>query len=164
MNKEELERDLELRKGRETFYAELLANEQAAVADTEDKLAEAEKPELEHGDYGIDGDNDSFVVVEQATLYGTPKAFFESRAGQIHADKTMSPDFRIGNIFRDLEALAAPLKAFMVGVGCFSYDPNRSLEKPFRFIGYDKTLDEFREISMKIRRLIHTAERQNENT
>ena len=67
------------------------------------QLAEAEKPELRHGDYGIYDNNKSFVVVEQTTLHGTPKAFYEDQSGLIHANKKISPHFRLGNIFDDIE-------------------------------------------------------------
>ena len=58
----------------------------------------AEKPELGHGDFGVDGE--PYVVVSQSTLPGSPKAIFASSMGLIKADENMSPDTRFGNIFK----------------------------------------------------------------
>ena len=96
MNKEELEHKLEQAK---TNSFEI--NKQ--VQQLEKQLRDVEKPKLRHGDFGIDTDDEkgcgSFIVMEQSTLFGTPKAFFENQMGRINADESMSSDLRLGNIF-----------------------------------------------------------------
>ncbi len=131
------------------------------VATLKAQLAEAETPELGHGDYGIDDDNRSFVVVEQASLFGSPKAFFESQMGQIRADEAMSPDFRIGNIYKYLKALAEPLKEFEYGdiTGRISVDEKRP--DGVCIGGFWHTIKTAKILSMKIQRLIFTAEQES---
>ena len=80
------------------------------------KIAEAEKPKLGHGDFGIDTDDEigcgAFIVIEQASLVGTPKAFFENQSGLMHADEKMSSDLRFGNIFRLMEGWDKPFSRY----------------------------------------------------
>ncbi len=126
-------------------------------ADLEAQLAEAENTGLRHGDYGVDGDNDSFIVVEQSTLYGTPKAFFESQRGQVHADKKMSPDFRIANIFREIKELAKPLTCFNVDGREYKFDLGSDCT-PIKIAGIWHSLPNAKEISTDLQRLIFTYE------
>ena len=65
---------------------------------------EAEKPKLRHGDFGEikwpgTDSIDHFAIMEQATLPGSPKAFFADQGGQQKADSCMPDAIIFGNIF-----------------------------------------------------------------
>ncbi len=98
MNKEEIQAELKRARAAETTIKN-------NIIELLEQLVEAENPKLGHGDFGIDTDNGShpFIVMEQSTLYGTPKAFYENQMGLINADKALSSDLRLGNIFDLLE-------------------------------------------------------------
>ena len=161
MNQEEIKTDIETEK----LYLEDCETTVKVVrehlAALEAKLAEAEKPELRHGDYGIDEDNGSFVVVDQSGLFGTPKAFFENGSGMVEADKNMSSDLRLGNIYKCIAALKEPLKEFRVcnlnikvnGCG------NIQLESDDKRILYI-TSGQWHEFLAKFQRLVFTAEQE----
>jgi len=79
------------------------------------QIAEAENPKLRHGDYGIDETNERFVVAEQSTLVGSPKAFYADQGGQRRADEHIPSKYRLGNIFDDLKALQEEVTEFDLG-------------------------------------------------
>ena len=77
------------------------------------QLAEAEKPELRHWDLGIDDEGRGFVVLSQATLPGSPEAFFSDGCGLVNVGERMSPATRVGTlkkVFDDLKAMAEDLE------------------------------------------------------
>ncbi len=81
----------------------------------EAERAEAEKPELRHGDYGYDADSgDSFIVIEQSGLFGSPKAFYANQSGQVNVNESTVTRVHPGNIFADLKAIAEPLTEFPI--------------------------------------------------
>ena len=84
------------------------------LLDLQAQLAESdEKPKpLEHGVCAVSSVGEPFVVIEQTTLSGSPKAFYGDQGGTINADKAIK-DFTIliPNIFDDLAALK-PIKEF----------------------------------------------------
>jgi len=94
-----------------------------ALQDTDSKsqLEEAEKPELRHGVCAIASGakgkfGSPFIVIEQSSLAGSPKAFYGDTSGQCEADKRIE-DYKIliPDIFDDLKAISEPLKEFKVG-------------------------------------------------
>jgi hypothetical protein len=92
MNKlEEIKYKIKVHEGAVALSTDILISLRA-------ELTEAEKPKLRHGDFGFCWDN-TFVVVEQDTLQGTPKAFFADQSGQLEADENMPEAVIFGNIF-----------------------------------------------------------------
>ena len=84
----------------------------------EAELAEAEKPELRHGDYGHDeGSGDGFIVIEQSGLFGSPKGFYANQNGQVLINESTVARVRTGNIFDDLKAIAEPLEGYIFYLG-----------------------------------------------
>ena len=79
------------------------------------KPTEPEKPELRHGVCAI-AETDPFVIIEQATLPGSPKAFYGDKGGLMAADENIRDyTILIPDLFADLKALAEPLEEFKVG-------------------------------------------------
>ena len=100
----------------------LRADETAAdeeLATLKSELAEAKKPELRHGDYGL-GTNwgadsiDAFVYTDQSRTdkLEQEKAYYANRMGQINVDHAKHSV--LGNIFDDLKAVTEPLTGFEV--------------------------------------------------
>ncbi len=85
-----------------------------AVAKLELDLAEGEKPELRHGDYGICKSNRHMCLYvrrkNQMELFG------ETKGSGYPQDTPLSDHLMLGNIFDDLKELSKPLQWF--GVGC----------------------------------------------
>jgi hypothetical protein len=86
---------------------ESIMQTQESIDNLKAKLAD--KPKLRHGDYGIwkwDAiNNDLFVIMEQGTLEGSPKAFFADGGGQVNANEYFN-GIKLGNIFDDLAAMS----------------------------------------------------------
>ena len=81
----------------------------------EKELAEPEKPTLRRGDYGEaerDIGDTGFVVMEQSTLPGSPKAFYGDGAGQVNVNDCVQKHVRFGNIFDEIKALAEDVERF----------------------------------------------------
>ena len=125
----------------------------------ETQLAEAEEPKLRHGAYGISADGKGFIIIEQSTLIGSPKAFFGDMSGLMEADQRMLGYLRVGDFFKELEALSEPLTEFELDAtfisGCLERSGTISLvdrgEKSS--LPYAKV----RELIVYLRRLLHTA-------
>ena len=129
MNQDEIKKEIATKSA---FYGAALLgfakDYNAEITELESHLAEAEKPKLKHGDYGHDEDGgDRFVVIEQSTLFGSPKAFYANQNGQVDVNESTVSRIRLGNIFDDLKALAEPLKEFEYGdiTGRISVDETR---------------------------------------
>ncbi len=141
----------------------------------EAERAEAQRPELRRGDYGFaerqQHEDGTFVVADQSTLQGSPKAFYGDGAGQIDVNDCGRRHVRIGNIYDDLEKMAEDLDRFdMAGSGCTSpseihaqlEDRNGGIASictggPWCWL----TLDELNELILNLRRLQATQERKN---
>ncbi len=114
MNEQEIKHKLEQARNDRAITIDTLNDE---ISDLEDQLAEAEKPKLRHGVCAVANDGHPFVVIEQASLAGSPKAFYGDQSGQVEADKRIkNPTILIPNIFADLAALSEPLEEFEIGV------------------------------------------------
>ncbi len=123
-------------------------------------LAEAEKPEWKDGDYGLaiqkrgaDSGVRSFIFVGGSIYYNTRTYDEES----VLSDRNYYDYVRLGNIFDDLKELLKPLYYFKADVHEYKFEPNFA-QVPIQIAGNWCTLEEAKEICMKIRRLLHTAE------
>lgn len=105
MNKKEIQNKLDQANyDRDTLTENIL--------ELQKQLAKAEKPKLRHGDFGVE--THPFVVIEQASLYGSPKAFYSDQSGQIEANKNMSYSLCLGNIFDLLKKWNEDLEEFEI--------------------------------------------------
>lgn len=128
------------------------------AAGMEAQLAGAEKPNLGHGDYGK-YDGKWFIVIEQETLPGSPKAFFDDTGGLINADRQISVDLRDGNFFRELTAMAEPLEEFVERGFNHHIHHSDKLHGSIMIRGNCYSIEQLEEYIMKLRRMAATAER-----
>jgi len=128
----------------------------------EAQLAEAEKPELRHGDYGYCGEPSPATMYfvnynhpEEVRPFGISDV-----GGQMHIDDSQNEFSAVGNIFDDLKALAGPLKDFEYGdiTGKISGDDTRPSSVCIG--GFWHTIKTAKKLSMYIQRLIFTAEQE----
>ncbi len=146
----------------------------ALMADIEKEYAksqraEAEKPELRHGDYGIwcfqGGDPVFAIYIDHLMTKDT--MFYDGKLSAPYASKELargadedgkSTTFvKLGNIFDDLKALSEPLLSFQADVHTYSFDWLNLPQTPIQVAGNWHTEKEAEEISMKIQRVIYTA-------
>lgn len=156
MNTEELRKDLERRRTRKALYAELQDEETQAIAKVEAQLAEAEKPELRHGDYGIRNHTEFWICINGRVYWNNGQLSSLSDARFIES--------RLGNIFDDLKALAKPLKEFKVNNGPYETVTIMLGAGMLRFNDADGCIlikeSEIPEFIRNLRRLIFTAEKE----
>ena len=128
----------------------------ALMADVEKELAEAEKPELRHGDWWIkEGVGINIFLKEHV---GARREFVATKdfvLTNIGSDYNGEPI--LGNIFDDLKALSEPLLSFQADVHTYSFDFINLPQTPIQIAGNWHTLKEAKEICMKIQRVIYTA-------
>ena len=122
MDKEALRNELEIRRSIKADTARFQDMQTQAIARIEAQLAEAEKPELRHGDYGLDKDG-FFFLREDGSLW-TKYYELGNKTISRSLNKTGNASQRrvwasqiLGNTFRDLKARQEPLKAFEIDNG-----------------------------------------------
>ncbi len=136
--------------------------------------AKPEKLELQHGDYGIDHVGDFCMTVQSHNGVGVKGPL--RRVGTTYAYET-DADFKawtvktkFGNIFTEIEEMAKPLERFKFEPKDKKHDAQPVTVK--RVIiddslcvvfgdhdwGTHMDIDEAKDFSMKLRRIIHTAE------
>ncbi len=130
----------------------------------EAELAEAEKPQLRHWDFGYDEDSgDEFIVIEQSGLFGSPKAFYADQKGQVHVNESTGVRVRLGNlkeVFDRRKAIAEPLDKFATDVHSYAIDSDNFPDAPIRMAGNHHSVPEVEEHILKLRRLVYTAKGQ----
>ena len=87
----------------------------ACVDLLEAQVAEVKKPELRHGDYGLDAGGDACVACKtyrEGRIIGTSGSFVHNDAEP--ESKNFKPETILGNIFDDLKASLQPLTEFDV--------------------------------------------------
>lgn len=123
------------------------------------------KPELRHGDYGLDDSNTPCLSLYSSTQGGLREmgpACFHDNCG---SNATQRPDNKFGNIFDELKELVEPLDVFNEMDLRFSIKQIDG-ENYLRImacadddvITYDIEMEKAKQIPMKILRLIRTAE------
>ncbi len=127
------------------------------------QLAEAEKPKLRHGDYGVDEDG-PFFLWENRHLWtkeyepGNNKCLSRSlnKKGNDERLKQWATEID-GNIFDDLKELSWPLRYFKADVHEYTFDFISHAHAPIKIAGNWHTIKDAEEISMMLQRVIYTA-------
>lgn len=146
------------------------ADQKALVAECDlikAKLAVLAKPELRHGDYGYDYQGALCMTLYSADKQGLREMGWANFHDNTSSSERQRPDNKIGNIFDDLKELAEPLKTIKMGdvhgddvevsinnTGKIAITTNR---KTWVLL----TLDQAKDFSMKLRRVIRTAEQKD---
>ena len=122
----------------------------------ETQLAEAEKPELRHGDIRLWNPSGDIGIVDMSEP--NPHMIWESHdlRNAKNKDNILSQSKSIGTlqeIFDDLKALSEPLTEFFLGPQLFSVDDGN-----IRTAGCIYQTDRIRIFIDDLRRLLHTAE------
>lgn len=162
MNREAMEKQLADERALRDMAQALVDSRIVTVAKLELDLAEAEKPELRHGDYGICKSN------EHMCLYVKRKnqmELFGERYGSGYPQDTPLSDHKIlGNIFDDLKALSEELKEFEVENGLYETIKVTLTGGMLKFRDEDGFVlikeSEIPALILNLRRLIRAAEQE----
>ncbi len=160
MDTEQLKKHIEMQKQHLSDYKRIVVAVEMELVAFEAQIAAAEKPELRHGAYGISADGKGFIIIEQSTLIGSPKAFFEDMGGQIEADQRMSDYLRLGDFFKELEALTEPLKELHYGHIACEIRQHELVLKIGETTHYVKAQD-VSQFILDLRRLLYTQEQND---
>jgi hypothetical protein len=151
--KEQIEKELKNWRGHREFV-------DSHIAELESQLSESES-KLRHGACGIDFQGDAFVVIEQSSLPGSPKAFYSNQSGLIHVDKDTrmaDAEILIPNIFDDLAAMSEDVEEFELDVNEFRINRGKGLaHAPIHIAGNNHTVEEAVWFYRKLGALIATA-------
>ncbi len=124
------------------------------VATLKAQLADAEKPVLQNGDYGKNCNGVNFVIHKD-------KLYFENNVNPYYLpNNTVESKHVFGNIVNEIELLSKPLRFFQFDVHEYKFDFKNFPDAPVCVAGNWHTLEDAKDISMKLRRLIFTAEQQ----
>ena len=137
----------------------------------EAELAEAEKPELRHWDFGYDEDSgDEFIVIEQSTLSGSPKAFYADQKGQVYVNESTVVRVCLGNLkehFDDLKAIAEGLTKHTWDYGHNSYEAYIDMHGDLLLNGVSIQLivrkEEIPTFILNLQRIQYTERQKNDN-
>jgi len=122
------------------------------IADLKAQLAEAEPPKPEHGDYGVNNEDQGRLATR---LYDNAEPRKYNSHGLIgDGDKDIT---WLGNIFKDLEAIRKPLKQFNTDVHTYAYNFKDFPHAPIYIAGTWHTIPEAEEHILKLRRLVVSA-------
>ena len=122
--KEKIERDITASKTCIKTYLKCIKadetciiNHQADIDKAEKELAELEKPELRHGDYGLHGKGgDNWIKIQNKLHYiGNDNYFGDCGI----AESAYAPN-KVGNLIADLKSLSEPLAEFELSTGQLS--------------------------------------------
>ena len=121
MNKQELENKIAVQKLYVADCKEDLRTYLIALEMLEAELAEAEKPELRHGDYGWDRGSRNCITLKVAGKEGLRQCIESEGLWECAVDKCGEPTIVLGNIFDDFKAIAEDLEEFDMDLtGCES--------------------------------------------
>lgn len=128
------------------------------VAKLELDLAEAEKAELRHGDFGAN-DRQRWIKLND-TIHWLHEDRWSETAGLSGETCLHERKGNIGQILDDLTALSEPLYTFTADVHHYGFDFKNFPQAPIQIAGNWHALAEAKGISMKIQRVIFTAEQE----
>lgn len=169
MNQEEIKKEIEKLdsfrsdcEGKMVTLSAALDEFIKMVAALEAQLAEAEKPELRHGNYGQFADKSALLLTfwnsDENKMQYAYKGSEDGEEGIYEADEGEGVWF--GNIFDDLKALSEPLYNFTADVHPYGFDFKQFPQAPIQIAGNWHTLKEAKQISTDIQRVIFTAEQE----
>ncbi len=131
----------------------------------EAELAEAEKPELRHGDYGPKEGTEGRLVLKQyqkETLFSAGSASCAR-----HCSSNQMPDAVLGNIFDDLKAIAEELTKHTWDFGHNSYDAYIDMHGDLLLNGVSIQLivrkEEIPAFILNLQRLQYTERKKNDS-
>lgn len=145
--KSELATEIELRDISQAFTDTHIRR----VATLELDLAEAEKPELQNGAYGINSNGLKFVVIKDKIHWGK-----SGNTGPLPND-TVKSKHVIDNIWKEMKALSKRLTYFKADVHEYTFDFTGHTGAPVLIAGNWHTLKEAKQISLDLQRLVRTA-------
>jgi len=114
-----LKEELKTQEACMQHHQDAIAQTQERINEITDKIAEAEKPNLRHGDYGADTYNKMPTVLMRTTINSELIKWAGAEKPANYNNDTMTPgDFqKLGNIFDDLKALQEDRAEFEIGEG-----------------------------------------------
>ncbi len=155
MDKEQIEKEIKRKSACHALLMSWAGETVKEIGELQAQLAEAEKPELRDGDYGINANGLPFVICNN-------RIQFEHRAGAQDSyslpNNTVKPKHVTGNFLDDLKALAEPLKRFRLDVHEYYIDEGRR-HNQIHMAGNWHTIQEVKQHIRKLQRLAATAER-----
>jgi len=139
---------------------ELIRLAKGVIERCEAVLAEAEQPELRHGDYGYDENNRPCLTIKSASnkyeLREVGSCCAHDNCGSTWMYR---PDNRIGNIFADLKAISESLAVFKTDIYWYRIDDENYPGAPIYMAGNHHSVAEVEEHILKLRRLVATYKR-----
>jgi hypothetical protein len=154
---EEIRAELNMRRGLRAEVVETLAKFDKSIADLEKQLAEAEKPKLRHGDYGVSCNGSLFFVQGETVFWlnagGVASSISPERFGTAG---------RLGNLIDEIKALGEERTEWKLdreGLGV-SLREGSHITHPVWISGKYLTLSEAESLSLALRQIIATAKRR----
>ena len=147
-----------------------IEDHQKVVDEAKQRLADLDKPQLRHGDYGYDEDGDPRITL---TEWEAGRFTFAGDYSLVKRDlkSELTVKYKTGNIFDDLKRNSNDLTEFY---GSGQYDKSAKMDKTFScsINGYDSvwmrintgsslfTIEEFKKICQQSNQLLATLERK----
>ena len=123
----------------------------------EAELAEAEKPELVHLDFGGSGNGKWIKLFDEIHWIGQHK---QSISGLDDKEFINEVKGNLLSVLNNLKALTEPLTQFTTDVYSYRIDSKDYPGQPIRMAGNHHVIAEVEEHILKLRRLVATAKRQ----
>ena len=76
-------------------------------------LAEEKKPELRHGNYGINDNGKKFIILD-GVIHWEEDSYPDGQRISALPNPTIRPELILGNLFDDLKAMSEPLTEFEI--------------------------------------------------
>ncbi len=127
----------------------------------EAELAEAEKAELRHLDFGDTGDDKWIKLFDEIHWIGRYK---QDVSVLPDADFVENAKGNLQEVFARLEAIAVPLSEFTTDVYSYRIDSKDYPGQPIRMAGNHHSITEVEEHILKLRRLVATYQRQKNDS
>ena len=123
----------------------------------EDELAEAEKPDLVHLDFGDSGNDKWIKLFDEIHWIGQYK---QPISGLDDKEFINEVKGNLLSVLADLKAIAEPLTQFTTDVYSYRIDSKDYPDQPIRMAGNHHSITEVEEHILKLRRLVYTVKRQ----
>ena len=159
MNTEEIKEQIDMQKLLIENHKICLSRTEKELALLESQLAEAEKPALRHGDYGLFNGNQPGII---HGIQMVKKVIWEHDGGEGLQERCGMKNFvALGNIFADLKARQEPLEQFRmcgldVGLNEMGNIQLTNDDKDTLYIHSD----DWHTFILNLQRLVYTAEQE----